>query len=181
MTAPGAARYLGAVLTRDQLTDAMLRECDICVHLHGKLAPGAFDYRPSPGQRSTTELLRYLAACGIGGLRSMTEKNWKRFAEATARLADMPGERFPEEMARQKADIAAHMAGLTEEMLRTHEASVPPGIAMPLGAAIVNGPLKWLTGYKMQLFLYAKASGAPDIGTANAWAGMDWKPPAKAG
>ncbi len=43
-----------------------------------------------------------------------------------------------------------------------------------LGLAILNGPLKWLTAYKLQLFLYAKACGA-EIGTANAWAGMDWK------
>ncbi len=165
------------MLTRDQLTDAMLRECDICLHLFGRLAPGALDYRPSPGQRSTLELLRYLAACGIGGLRSMSEGNWKRFAEATARVAEMPAERFPEEMARQKAEIAEVMAGLSEDALRTRGATVPPGVAMPLGAAIVNGPVKWLTGYKLQLFLYAKASGASGLGTANAWAGMDWPPP----
>ena len=33
--------------------------------------------------------------------------------------------------------------------------------------------LKMLTGYKMQLFLYAKASGNESIGTPNVWAGMD--------
>ena len=38
--------------------------------------------------------------------------------------------------------------------------------------AIMSGPLKWLTGYKMQLFLYAKATGA-EIGTSNAWGGYD--------
>jgi hypothetical protein len=52
---------------------------------------------------------------------------------------------------------------------------MPGGGELPLGAALLNGPFKWLTSYKLQLFLYAKANGAA-IGTVNAWAGMDSKP-----
>ena len=49
---------------------------------------------------------------------------------------------------------------------------------LPLGAAILNGPAKWLAAYKMQLFLYAKASGAPELKTSNLWRGADPKPAA---
>ena len=42
-----------------------------------------------------------------------------------------------------------------------------------LGTALVDGPLKWLLAYKMQLFLYVKASGATGIGTSNVWGGRD--------
>ena len=30
------------MFTKDQFASAMLRECDICMHLHSKLAPEAF-------------------------------------------------------------------------------------------------------------------------------------------
>jgi hypothetical protein len=44
-----------------------------------------------------------------------------------------------------------------------------------LGRALVETTLKWLTAYRMQLFLYAKASGNEKIGTANNWAGVDYE------
>lgn len=153
----------------------MTRECDICLHLYSKLSPGAYDYRPSPAQRSTLELLQYLAACGIGGMRAMANTNWKLFSEELARTKEMPAEAFPATMTRQKAEIEAFFASTTEKALETQTATMPGGGTLPLGAGILNGPLKWLAAYKLQLFLYAKATGSHEIGTANAWAGIDWK------
>ena len=40
------------------------------------------------------------------------------------------------------------------------------------------GPLKWITAHKLQLFLYAKTTSAPGMGTSNAWSGADAKPAA---
>ncbi len=161
------------MITKDQLSAAMLRECDICVHLHSKLPAGALDYRPTDKQRSTLELLRYLAICGIAGLTCMAEADWKRFAEFSERVADMAAADFPAEMERQKASIEAFFVGLNEAALETQAAPLPGGRGTTtLGLAILNGPFKWLTAYKLQLFLYAKACGA-EIGTANAWAGAD--------
>lgn len=160
------------MITKDQLAASLTRECDICRHLFTKLGPAAHDYRPSPGQRSTTDLLRYLSYCGIAGVRSMAEKNWKIFAERAERAKEMPAAEFPAAMDRQKREIEAFFESVSDQTLGTQEAQVPGGGTLPLGAAIMSGPLKWLTAYKMQLFLYAKATGA-DIGTVNAWAGID--------
>lgn len=162
------------MLTKDQFAAAMLRECDICVHLFSKLGPEAYGYRPGEKQRSTTELLRYLAICGIAGATCMRDGGWKHFAAFSERTKDMPPEAFPEAMARQKAELETYFATTDEETLRTHIAPMPGGGELPLGEALLNGPFKWLTSYKLQLFLYAKANGA-EIGTANAWRGMDWK------
>ena len=41
----------------------------------------------------------------------------------------------------------------------------------PLGRALLEMPLKWMTAYRMQLFLYAKAAGAVDLTTADNWRG----------
>lgn len=162
------------MITKDQFAAALLRECDICVHLHSKLGPSAWDYRPSEKQRSTRELLRYLAICGIAGATCMKEADWKRFAAFPERVKDLEPEDFPEAMAKQKEELKAFFDALDEETLRTKPAPLPGGGELPLGEALLNGPFKWLTSYKLQLFLYAKANGA-EIGTANAWRGVDWK------
>jgi len=167
------------MITKEQLAEAMARECDIAVHLFSKLPPEAYEYRPTPGQRTTTELLRYLSICGIAGLTCMRENNWKLFSEVFgSRVKEMPPEGFPAAMEQQKNEIQAFFAGLTEEALATQDSALPGGGPMPLGAAILNGPAKWLPAYKMQLFLYAKAAGADQLKTSNAWRGTDPAPPA---
>jgi len=163
------------MIRKEHLAAAMTRECDIAKHLVTKCGAEAFDYRPSEGQRSTLELMRYLAACGIGGIESLATGDWKAFGRYTARVETMTPAEFPVAMDRQKAEIEAFFAGITEEELETRTARLPAGDPMPLDAAIMGGPLKWLAAYKMQLFLYAKATGVAGIGTANAWAGIDWR------
>ncbi|HKR64723.1 MAG TPA: hypothetical protein VJZ00_13405 [Thermoanaerobaculia bacterium] len=166
------------MITKDQLAESMLRECDILLHLHSKLPPGALDYQPSPEQRTTLWLLRYVAICAIGGIRCMAEANWKLFGEYNARVKEMTGDEFPAAMERQKQEIADFFASVSEGTLETQEAPMPGGGVLPLGAAILNGPFKWLAAYKMQFFLYAKAAGATELKTSNAWRGTDPKPPA---
>ena len=48
------------VLTRDELIASLQHEVRILVHLCSKIDPSMLDYRPTPKQRSTMELLRYL-------------------------------------------------------------------------------------------------------------------------
>lgn len=163
------------MITKDQLAASMLHECDIIEHLYAKLPHDALDYRPTESQRSTLELLRYVAMCGIGGIRSLNEGNWRIFNEYARELSAMTGDGFPAALTRQREEIRGFFDSVTEEELLTRQAKLPTGVVMPLGAAVINGPLKWLSAYKLQLFLYAKASGARDIGTSNAWAGVDWK------
>lgn len=160
------------MITKEQLLAAIIREIDIYKHLYTKLGAHSHGYRPSPAQRSTVDLLRYLAICGIGGLQSLAGGDFKIFSEYSARVKEMPAEDFPMAMDRQKTEIEGFFDSLSEETLQSQEATMPGGWKLPLGAAIMNGPLKWLTAYKMQLFLYAKANGA-DVVTSNVWAGMD--------
>ncbi|HET6330883.1 MAG TPA: hypothetical protein VFF76_08865 [Holophagaceae bacterium] len=166
------------MITKDQLAAAMLRECDICLHLFSKLPAGAAEYRPSGKQRSTLELLRYLAISGMASMDCMAHADWKRFGDHAASTKEMPFDGFPGAMAKQKAFIEAFFAGISETALETQDAPLPGGGTAPLGVAILNGPFKWLAAYKLQLFLYAKACGATEIGTSNAWRGADMPPKA---
>jgi hypothetical protein len=105
----------------------------------------------------------------------MAESNWKIFGEYLDRVKDMPAEAFPAAMEKQAAEIKAFFASVSEETFDMQEASLPGGGTRPLGEAILGGPFKWLAAYKLQLFLYAKSTGAAEIGTSNAWAGIDRK------
>lgn len=161
------------MIRKNDLLDSLLHECDIASHLHGKIPEGRWGYRPTPDQRSTLELLRYLAGCGIGSARAMTEGTWDGYKAAMDRAADMAPEAFPALMATQKDELRALFAGLDDDALSTQEATLPWGEKVTLGRALIETTLKWLAAYRMQLFLYAKASGNTAIGTANNWAGVD--------
>lgn len=162
------------MLTKDDIRDALLKECDICLHLFGKLPEGETGYRPTPKQRSTLELLRYLTHCGVSGTRAMVEGTWAAFEEGEKRTSAMPASEFPAAMERQKREIAELFARLTDEQFARQEAKLPTGETVKLGRALLDAPLRWMIGYRMQLFLYAKSAGNHGIGTANCWAGIDW-------
>ena len=163
------------MITRSHLLDSMLHECTVAQHLYSKLAPASFEYRPSATQRSTLELLQYLSVIGIAGATCMAERDWKRFGPFSERAKSMPAEGFLEAMDRQKGELVAFFTALTDERL-TEDAPLPGGVTQPLAVALMNGPLKWLTAYKLQLFLYAKATGRGELTTANAWRGVDPAP-----
>lgn len=161
------------MLDKNDIRDMLLQECDVCVHLHGKLPKGALDYRPTPGQRSTLELLRHIAHGTIDGLRGITDGKWDSWEASEKRLATMRVEDFPAEMARQKKEIVEYFERLAPQQFATQETMLMSGAKAKLAVALLDGPARWATGYRMQLFLYAKAAGNSTIGTSNCWYGVD--------
>ncbi len=164
------------MISKSHLLDSMLHECTVAQHLFTKLPAGSFEYRPTAGQRTTAELLQYLSVIGIAGATCMAEHDWKRFGPFSARAKELAPGDFVAAMDRQKAELIALFKTLSDERLATQEAPLPAGGTQPLAVALMNGPLKWLTAYKLQLFLYAKSSGAHEISTSNAWRGADMPP-----
>src|SRR5687768_8980832 len=132
------------MITKEQLLASMLREIDICVHLYSKLTPEAMSYQPSPAQRTTIELLRYLAVIGIAASHCLKVGDWKAFAPYSERVKEMPPEGFPAAMEQQKREIEELFTSTSDEAMRTQEAKLPAGVVFPLGAALMEAPLKWL-------------------------------------
>lgn len=162
------------MITRQQALDSILQECEIIKHLYTKIPADAFDFRPTEGQRSTLELLRYLAICGSAPLHVMlNDSDWKTWKPYTESVQQMTAEEFPAAMEKQKEEITRMINSIPEEDFATKEVKRPTGEVMTLGLGIIRMPLSWLTAYRMQLFLYAKQSGAPDLATSNNWSGMD--------
>lgn len=164
----------------DDLIYALSLECDAAKHLYTKLPKGkaALAYRPTPGQRSTLELLRYLSFCGIGACHSALDGNWDGYTRVAKRAEKMTAASFPAAMDRQKKEIAALLSQLSDRDLATRKAKNPPGQEMNLGRALLDMPVRWLGGYRMQLFLYARSLGA-DVWTPDCWYGVSMERKAK--
>lgn len=161
------------MIRREELLEAIIEECTIIKHLYTKLPPASLDYRPSPQQRSTLELLQYLSTAAIASLQVIVQDDWRAYDAYDRRSERMRAEEFPAAMDGQIEEIVAVFASLSDRDLHERTAPVPGGRRLRLGAAILNMTMRWLTAYRMQLFLYAKAAGATAIGTQACWTGTD--------
>ncbi len=145
------------------------KEALICINLYGKIPEGGLDYRPTLGQRSTLELMRYLGFGPINGVRRIVAGDWSVGLPASESSKDMPASDFPARMAWQADEAERLVRSMTSMALDKESITFPWGETMTKGPALVSYPLKWITGYRMQLFLYLKAAGAHHLGTAEAW------------
>ncbi len=161
------------VFTREELVLSLQNEIRILLHLAGKVDRAQLDYRPTPTQRSTIELLRYLSMMGpalIPSIRTgvfdgtawqaaLADANHLTFDEAVARIG---------QQANQYAELIAEFsdADLRSEVQMFFRTA-------SRGSILVNIVLCSHAAYRTQLFLYLKACGRDDLGTANLWSGMD--------
>jgi len=163
------------ILDLDEFLHVLRGETRLLAHLITKA--GQLDYRPSPGQRSTLELLQYLAIMPPIHLRAILNDTF----DMDAFVADW-GREKPRgaalTAAQAAAEIAAHpdtfAAALASADLRRPLNMF--GITASRGAMLVTLVLSHYSAYRMQLFLYAKASGHPELNTLNLWAGVDHWP-----
>jgi hypothetical protein len=161
------------MITRDQLLQSMRHEVKVIQHLATKVPAGKLDWRPTPKQRSTLELMRYLTTCAIVPVRAMISNEWDH-AEAIEKASEsVTPEGFAAAMDAQMAAVEDAIRSIPEEDFLAKPAAMPWGAPTVLGISLVDCGLKPLVAYRMQLFLHAKESGAADIGPANCWVGVD--------
>ena len=161
------------MITLDQFVASMQHETNVIKHLATKVPSGKLDWRPTPGQRSTIELLQYVTTCAIVPTKAMIAGNWDD-AEAIeiASKSVTPGN-FAAEMDRQMRDVEEAVRAIPERDLLTRATTAPWGTPTVLGISLVDYCLKPLVVYRMQLFLYAKESGNAALGPRNLWVGAD--------
>src|SRR5262245_11661389 len=70
------------MLTKAQCLDLCSHEVRVIRHLAKKVLPGTLDWRPTPAQRSTIELLRYLTTAAIVPACAMIAGTWDGAEEA---------------------------------------------------------------------------------------------------
>jgi hypothetical protein len=164
------------VLTKSELIASLQNEARVLVHLASKIDRGKLDYRPTPKQRSTIELLKYLSVMGPRWLQYAKTGTFDAAAWTTAEQAAEA-----RDLDETLTAIAAHtdvyatlLADVSDADLRAELEGV--GTKTTRGAFIVSYVLCECAVYRMQLFLYLKASGREELSTWNLRAGID--PPA---
>jgi hypothetical protein len=165
------------VLTKDELIRCVSNEVRILLHLISKVGPAMLDYRPSPKQRSTLELLQYLTIMGPVHMRgAMAEvfdmDSWRHdwnTAEAAAKMMDIDA--VKDAIGKQPALLAELLGSCSDAGLRAEFEMF--GQRASRGSWLVNLVLTHYAAYRMQLFLYLKASGREELNTLNLWVGTD--------
>lgn len=162
------------VLSKAELIASLQNEVRLVVHLVSKAAPAHLDYRPSPAQRSTLELIRYISMMGPTIIRwsLANTSDFDIWTQAEAASRERSFEQAKGAIAAQHAEYASLLGGLTDEDFRA-EVTDFDGNKTSRGAFLTNLVLAGCAAYRMQLFLYLKATSAPGINSANLWSGTD--------
>ena len=163
-------------LTKEELIGSLQNEVRILQHLCTKIEPSMLDYRPTPKQRSTLELLRYLTNMGpelVKGAKTGTfdVESWTK---ATQQAESRDFDQTVKALAAHHDAYAALIGPMTDADFR--ETVNMFGTPMSKGAFIVNLVLAGCAAYRTQIFLYLKACGRDELTTANLWGGADPQP-----
>lgn len=162
------------VLTKQELIASLQNEARILVHLAGKVDPASRDYRPTPKQRSTIELLKYMSIMGpqlvmaarAGGFDPAVWTAAQQQAEAR------DWDQTVAALAKQGDEYARLLEPWTDADFRGEMDMFGRGKTTK-GAFIVNMVIAGHAAYRTQLFCYLKSCGREELSTMNLWAGMD--------
>jgi hypothetical protein len=162
------------VMTKPELVAALQHEVRILLHLAGKVERSMLDYRPTPKQRSTLELLRYLSMMGPALVQAAKAGAFDSAAWTAAEQA-ASARTFDEALAAIAAQPKAYatlLAGVSDDDLRVEIDPFGAGKSSR-GAFLVTQVLCSCAAYRTQLFLYLKSCGREELNTWNLWVGID--------
>ncbi len=165
-------------LTKDEVIAQLQKEVRILLHLASKMDRTTLDYRPTPKQRSTLELLRYLVAMGPVLVRSIKAgafdlEKWQA-ETAKANAAD-----FEQVLAMIRAQEAEYASLLSSWSDADFRGSIDLfGRSGTRASWLLELVLNGCAAYRTQLFLYLKSCGREELSTSNLWQGVDAAVPA---
>ena len=161
------------VLTKDELISTLQNEVRILLHLASKIDRNQLDYRPTPKQRSTIELLRYLTIMGPSLIPAIKTGAFDgaAFGAAQAKANAMNFDQVLAAIEKQSSDYAQQLGAFSDADFRTELDLF--GKKTSKGSHIVYLVVGGHAAYRTQLFLYLKACGRDELNTMNLWGGMD--------
>ena len=161
------------VLTKEELISSLQNEVRILLHLASKVDRNQLDYRPTPKQRSTIELLRYLTIMGPSLIPAIKTGTFDgaAFGASQAAANAMNIDRVIAAIEKQSSDYAQQLGSWSDADFRGEIDLF--GKKTSRGSHIVFVVLSGYAAYRTQLFLYLKACGRDELNTMNLWGGMD--------
>ncbi len=165
------------MITKDQFLGSLDHEFMTIRHLASKITDEQLSYRPTPGQRNLLELLQYMSFLFSTTAEVLINGDMSIYQSRSEAAALLTYADFDAAMEAQMKHIRTVIEPLSEEQLAEE---VNMWVTQSRAMHFLNGLLKWAAAYKMQLFLYLKASGSTELSTMNLWAGVDAQPRADA-
>jgi hypothetical protein len=168
------------VLSQADLAASLQNEVRILLHLCSKLEPAsAAEYRPTPKQRTSLELLRYLTVMGPELVPAIRDGKFSReaFQAASAEAAKLDLAAVVTKLATLSDYYGKAIPEFTDAEL-AGEVDLFGSGGMSRGRWLVDFCLCGHAAYRTQLFMNLKACGREELGTMNLWAGMDPAPAA---
>lgn len=162
------------MFTKEEVWDSFANDFRIIKHLAEKAHVDNHGYKPTEKQRTMLELMQYMSIMGSGILKTVLMGDGNTFASYVEQSKSVTGENFIQRMDEQEAEMKETFMKFDDAEL-AKELSLW-GMTGPKSMFVLN-LVKIVASYKMQLFLYIKASGRYEIGTSNLWAGMDMPAP----
>jgi hypothetical protein len=161
------------VLTKEELITSLQNEVRILLHLASKVDRNQLDYRPTPKQRSTFELLRYLTIMGPNLIPAIKTGvfDGAAFGAAQAAANAMNFDQVLAAIGKQSNDYAQQIGAFSDAEMRSELDMF--GKKASRGSHIVYLVLCGHAAYRTQLFLYLKACGRDELNTMNLWGGAD--------
>src|SRR5215510_7886125 len=143
------------VLTKQELIGSLQNEVRILLHLASKIDRNKLDYRPTPKQRSTLELLQYLVNMGPMIIRGVRAGAFDRegFQAASAEAKAMNFDQVLSAIERQKGLYAQLLSEFSDADFRGEVDLFGQGKSSR-GSVIVKRVLGGHAAYRTQLFLY---------------------------
>jgi len=158
---------------KHHLLNAIVDEMKICRRLYTKIPPDKMDFRPKVDIRSIHELLQYICIVGtalpVYWLNESETDFYASFEQKAAASKSMPHEQFLSVMNDQIELTNKLFDQINEDDLINNEVTYPWGGKAPFGEAIISTSIKFLTGYKLQLFSLIRMCTDQKLGTADAW------------
>lgn len=159
-------------LTKAEVIAQLQKEVQILLHLASKIDRSQLDYRPTPKQRSTIELLRYLLNMGPALVRALkTGFDVERWQADAAAANAMSFDQLLAAIETQSAQYADLLGAWTEADFRGEIELF--GRKATRGAFLLELVLGGCAAYRTQLFCYLKACGREELSTSNLWQGVD--------
>ena len=161
------------VMTKPELIGSLQQEVNILLHLASKIDRTKLDYRPTPKQRSTLQLLQYLSMMGPELIKAskvgkFDPPSWTAAEKAAEKLTF---DQVLAAIAAQKDAYPALLADVSDADMRAEINMF--GYPTSRGAFLVNLVLAGCAAYRTQLFVYLKACGREELSTINLWGGRD--------
>jgi len=160
-------------MNKQFLLNNIIKEMKIISRLSTKTPTDQLDFRPKEGMRSSLELLQYLSFSGAGIISywyRTDDSDFKTYFSGLRNHAQSINQsNFISEMDSQIVLVQELFKNISENELLTKEVDYPWGEKGFLGEAIIATSIKWLTAYKMQLFVNLKLSSLEKFSTPDLW------------